>query len=102
MRRLVLALVFAAACKSSSPAPIHGWVVEGSMDVKIEDQQSITDFTIEEKGKQTRVRLVGPRPDCLKPREGVTVRGPVQDGVLEATEVKCDPPYVPPGKTGER
>lgn len=79
---------------------IHGFVEPGSIDVKIENQETLRTFTLQNKGKQVKVHHIGPVPDTFKDASEVVAKGTltrVADGsyMFEASELmaKCPSKY---------
>lgn len=78
---------------------VHGYVEAGSIDERIEDQQTRRTFMLESKGQRLRVEHHGPKPDTFKDKSEVVAEGRVveKDGVyvLEAEELmaKCPSKY---------
>lgn len=78
---------------------VHGWVEAGSIDERIEDQQTKRTFVLENKGQRIRVQHHGPKPDTFKDKSEVVAEGRLveKDGayVLEAEELmaKCPSKY---------
>jgi cytochrome c-type biogenesis protein CcmE len=90
----------------TEPAPwvgrtlkVHGWVEAGSIDERIEDQQTKRTFVLENKGQRIRVAHHGPKPDTFKDKSEVVAEGRLveKDGayMLEAEELmaKCPSKY---------
>ena len=84
---------------SGKTLKVHGWVEAGSIDERIEDQQTKRTFTLENKGKRIVVHHTGPKPDTFKDKSEVVAEGRLveRDGVyyLEAEELmaKCPSKY---------
>jgi len=79
---------------------IHGWVEPGSIDVKIENQETKRTFILGKSGKRVTVHHIGPVPDTFKDASEVVAKGTLvqaPDGsyVFEATELmaKCPSKY---------
>ncbi|HWN70878.1 MAG TPA: cytochrome c maturation protein CcmE [Haliangium sp.] len=78
---------------------VHGYVEAGSIQERIEDQQTRRTFVLENKGQRIRVEHQGPKPDTFKDKSEVVAEGRVveKDGayVLEAEELmaKCPSKY---------
>lgn len=78
---------------------VHGWVEAGSIDERIEDQQTKRTFVLENKGQRIRVEHIGPKPDTFKDKSEVVAEGRLveKDGayVLHAEELmaKCPSKY---------
>lgn len=79
---------------------IHGWVEPGSIDVKIENQETRRTFVLGKSGKRITVHHIGPVPDTFKDASEVVAKGTMTqapDGsyVFEATELmaKCPSKY---------
>lgn len=78
---------------------IHGYVKAGTIDERIQDQQMVRSFVLENKGHEIHVAHRGPKPDTFKDLSEVVAQGRVvkRDGayVLEAEELmaKCPSKY---------
>jgi cytochrome c-type biogenesis protein CcmE len=78
---------------------VHGWVEAGSIQERIEDQQTKRTFVLENKGQRIRVEHHGPKPDTFKDKSEVVAEGRVVEKngahVLEAEELmaKCPSKY---------
>ncbi len=78
---------------------VHGFVLAGSIDERIEDQVTRRNFVIENKGQRLLVLHEGPVPDTFKDLSEVVAEGLLieKDGVyiLEATNLmaKCPSKY---------
>jgi cytochrome c-type biogenesis protein CcmE len=78
---------------------VHGYVEAGSIEERIEGQQTRRTFVLENKGQRIRVAHDGPKPDTFKDKSEVVAEGRLveKDGafVLEAEELmaKCPSKY---------
>lgn len=54
---------------------IHGFVVPGSIDVKVVDQKTVRTFRLEEGGKEIAVHHTGTIPDTFKEQAEVVATG---------------------------
>jgi cytochrome c-type biogenesis protein CcmE len=79
---------------------IHGWVEPGSIEVKIEQQETKRTFLLGKSGKLVKVHHIGPVPDTFKDASEVVAKGvltQLPDGsyLFEASELmaKCPSKY---------
>lgn len=78
---------------------VHGYVKAGTIQERIEAQQMVRSFVLENKGHEIHVHHKGPKPDTFKDLSEVVAQGRVvaRDGkyVLEADELmaKCPSKY---------
>lgn len=79
---------------------IHGWVEPGSIDTRIENQETQRTFVLGKSGKRIKVHHIGPVPDTFKDASEVVANGKLTqlaDGsyLFEATELmaKCPSKY---------
>ncbi|ACY15852.1 cytochrome c maturation protein CcmE [Haliangium ochraceum] len=78
---------------------VHGYVEAGTIDERIEDQQTKRTFILENKGQRLVVHHLGPKPDTFKDKSEVVAEGRLiqENGTyrLEAEELmaKCPSKY---------
>ncbi len=58
---------------------VHGWVIAGSIRVKIVDQETWRSFVLHHGGKKVRVFHKGPAPDTFKDESEVVATGKLID-----------------------
>jgi cytochrome c-type biogenesis protein CcmE len=69
---------------------VHGWVVAGTIQEKVVNQQTIRSFVIHKAGKKIRVFSKGPKPDTFKDQSEVVATGrliPAVQGKEMATQL---------------
>ncbi len=54
---------------------VHGWVVAGTIQEKVVNQQTIRTFVLHKSGKKIRVFSKGPKPDTFKDQSEVVATG---------------------------
>jgi cytochrome c-type biogenesis protein CcmE len=71
---------------------LHGYVVPGSIDTKVIDQQTHRTFRLENKGEEITVRHTGTCPDTFKDQAEVVATGKLvrEDGKLYLDAVDGD------------
>lgn len=69
---------------------VHGHVEAGSINARIEGQESIRDFILEAKGKRIRVFHKGPAPDTFKDLAEVVATGDLVQNESGEWELHAD------------
>lgn len=54
---------------------VHGWVVAGTINEQVVNQQTIRTFVVHKSGKKIRVFSRGPKPDTFKDQSEVVATG---------------------------